>query len=96
MKQKGMAQYIKNVVLFDGLSNDEEKSQAEQLEIKVYTLDEVMEAGKSSSVELKPEEVDTDDYYMLNYTSGTTGDSKGVKVSHWGILSSAWLGIDLI
>ena len=26
---------------------------------------------------------------MLNYTSGTTGDSKGVKVSHWGILSSA-------
>ena len=33
---------------------------------------------------------------MLNYTSGTTGDSKGVKVTHWGILSSAWLGIDLI
>ena len=33
---------------------------------------------------------------MLNYTSGTTGDSKGVKVTHWGILSSAWLGIKLI
>ena len=32
-----------------------------------------------------------DDIYMLNYTSGTTGDSKGVKVSHWGILSSALL-----
>ena len=30
-----------------------------------------------------------DDIYMLNYTSGTTGDSKGVKVSQWGILSSA-------
>ena len=28
---------------------------------------------------------------MLNYTSGTTGDSKGVKVSHWGILSSAFI-----
>lgn len=28
---------------------------------------------------------------MLNYTSGTTGDSKGVKVSHWGILSSAYI-----
>ena len=33
---------------------------------------------------------------VLVYTSGTTGDSKGVKVTHWGILSSAWLGIDLI
>jgi len=28
---------------------------------------------------------------MLNYTSGTTGDSKGVKVSHWGILCSSYL-----
>ena len=26
---------------------------------------------------------------MLNYTSGTTGDSKGVKISHWGVLSSS-------
>ena len=26
---------------------------------------------------------------MLNYTSGTTGASKGVKVSHWGTLCSA-------
>ena len=25
---------------------------------------------------------------MLNFTSGTTGDSKGVKVSHWSLLSS--------
>jgi long-subunit acyl-CoA synthetase (AMP-forming) len=33
---------------------------------------------------------------MLNYTSGTTGDSKGVKVNHWGLLASAWLGIDFI
>ena len=33
---------------------------------------------------------------MLNYTSGTTGDSKGVKVTHWGILSAAWLALDFI
>lgn len=30
-----------------------------------------------------------DTVYMLNYTSGTTGDSKGVKVSHWAILNTA-------
>lgn len=32
---------------------------------------------------------------MLNYTSGTTGDSKGVKISHWGILSSAFIFLEM-
>jgi long-chain acyl-CoA synthetase len=96
MKGKGMAEHIKNVVLFDGISNEAEKTAAEEAGIRVLTLDEVMEEGRKSDVVLKPEEVKRDDYYMLNYTSGTTGDSKGVKVTHWGILSSAWLGIDLI
>ena len=96
MKGKGMAEHIKNVVLFDGISNEAEKTAAEEAGIRVLTLDEVMEEGRKSDVVLKPEEVQRDDYYMLNYTSGTTGDSKGVKVTHWGILSSAWLGIDLI
>ena len=48
-----------------------------------------MQAGRQSSATLQPELVGRSDIYMLNYTSGTTGDSKGVKVSHWGILSSA-------
>lgn len=96
MKNKGMAEHIKNLVLFDGISNQQEKEEAESLGVRILTLDEVMEEGRQSDVVLKPEDVDKDDYYMLNYTSGTTGDSKGVKVSHWGILSSAWLGIDMI
>ena len=33
---------------------------------------------------------------MLNYTSGTTGDSKGVKISHWGVLGSAILYMELM
>ena len=57
----------------------------------MFTLDEVREAGRQSSQVLHPELVERDDIYMLNYTSGTTGDSKGVKVSHWGILSSAFI-----
>ena len=57
----------------------------------MFTLDEVREAGRQSSQVLHPELVERDDIYMLNYTSGTTGDSKGVKVTHWGILSSAFV-----
>ena len=60
----------------------------------MFTLDEVREAGRASSVVLQPEAVTREDVYMLNYTSGTTGDSKGVKVSQWGILSSSFLFMD--
>jgi len=62
------------------------------------SFDEVREAGRNAdaSVTLDPEAVKRDDIYMLNYTSGTTGDSKGVKISHWGILSSAFLYMELV
>ena len=28
---------------------------------------------------------------FLNYTSGTTGDPKGVKTTHWGMLTSGFI-----
>ena len=61
----------------------------------MLTLDEVREAGRNSGAVLEPQNVGRDDIYMLNYTSGTTGDSKGVKVSHWGILASALLYMEM-
>lgn len=33
------------------------------------------------------------DYYMFAYTSGTTGDSKGVKVTHDNMVRSAMSGL---
>jgi len=95
MRGKGLATHIKNIVLFDSEEDAEItalKAQAMSNQIRVLTLDEVCEAGRSAtSVTLQPEAVSRDDIYMLNYTSGTTGDSKGVKVSHWAILTSAIL-----
>lgn len=40
------------------------------------------------SVEVELEETQTDDIYIFSYTSGTTGDSKGVKLTHKNILST--------
>jgi long-chain acyl-CoA synthetase len=92
MREQGMATQIKNVVMFD---TDAEtvalttRATAE-FQIRVFTLDAVREAGRqNSAMVLKEDAVTRDDVYMLNYTSGTTGDSKGVKVTQWGILSSA-------
>lgn len=33
-----------------------------------------------------------DDIYVISYTSGTTGDSKGVKLSHKNLISAAKAG----
>ena len=52
--------------------------------MKILTYDEVINAGRQakasgnySSFVAKP-----DDIFMFSYTSGTTGDPKGVKVTH--------------
>ena len=92
LKEKGLIQCLKNCILFDGVTNAEEKEKAEQLGVRVLTLDEVMETGRSSSVVLEPEKMEPDDCIMLFYTSGTTGDSKGAKATNRSILSSAILG----
>lgn len=59
--------------------------------MKILTYDEVINAGRQaktsgnySSVVAKP-----DDIFMFSYTSGTTGDPKGVKVTHKMIIQCA-------
>ena len=54
---------------------------ADELGIKIVTFDDVLKAGKEND---KAEFVTpkTEDVLMLSYTSGTTGDPKGVKLTH--------------
>ena len=61
------------------------------MDLNIYTFDQVRASGRGLGgqvCQLQPELVGRDDIYMLNFTSGTTGDSKGVKVSHWSLLCS--------
>jgi len=47
--------------------------------------EEAQKAGTATVRESLP-----DDVYMFSYTSGTTGDPKGVKLTHKMIISTAY------
>ena len=83
-------------MLFDTNKNfAQEKAKAQTLGIRAFTLDEVIEAGKQSDVVLKTDEIDAYDTIMLNYTSGTTGDPKGVKVFAWGNIMDSIVSMNI-
>lgn len=74
--------YLKNIVCFDELTEDI-KSQIESKGFKYHyfydLLDQFIEDDKFDSP--KPNTI-----YTICYTSGTTGNPKGVKISHQNIV----------
>lgn len=85
---------LKNLVVIGERSDitDEVQKMADEAGLKLYTFQEVVDAGAKERqengpmpiVEPKPEDV-----YMLSYTSGTTGDPKGVKITQTMILNAS-------
>lgn len=78
-----------NIVSFEDELTDEMKQKAQEAGINLYSMEEVMykgreaiKAGRQASQPAQP-----DDTYMFSYTSGTTGDPKGVKLTHKMVIS---------
>lgn len=72
-----------NLVTFDAdLLTEELKETVKQAGLTIYTFDEICKVGEENIDKFEVKEPGPHDCPMFSYTSGTTGDPKGVKLSH--------------
>ena len=67
--------------MFENEIPEGDRKLAEEAGITLHTLEDVRKAGENSTSKSIKEPKATDTL-MFSYTSGTTGDPKGVKLTH--------------
>jgi long-chain acyl-CoA synthetase len=90
--QDGKMETLKNLVVFEEDLSQEERTLAEKAGLAIFTMQEVIMKGREAKKngEVNIEEPETDDCLMFSYTSGTTGDPKGVKLTHRMVMTTAY------
>lgn len=78
--------HVKNLIVIEKEDDEETAKNLEILGYTIYTWDEVCEKGRQEGQNLELKKPGPDDISTINYTSGTTGLPKGVKISHKNII----------
>lgn len=92
-----MARRVKTLVVFGSVEQDAELQQLKVgSQTNVLSFNDDLLVISSDDEESKEERKFTrptkSDIYLMSYTSGTTGDPKGVKISHEKIMVNARMG----
>jgi long-subunit acyl-CoA synthetase (AMP-forming) len=80
MKKSNLAKSVKSLVCYEKVSKGDKKTGLEY-GVKIYDFEDVINAGKDAK-DLPFEKCAENDFPIFSYTSGTTGDSKGVMLTH--------------
>lgn len=78
------ARFLKTLVSF-GKVTPEQKEEVEKFGLRIYSWDEFLLLGNNQQYNLP--EVNKGDICTIMYTSGTTGEPKGVLISNEGIIT---------
>ena len=80
LAQKNTTSHVKNIIVIEKEDDEEIAKNLELLGFNVYSWEEVVQKGKEEGQNLTLTKPQADDITLINYTSGTTGLPKGVKV----------------
>jgi len=75
-----------NIVSYEAVTDAETLDAAKEAGITVYSYAQLIEIGRKNTLQIV--EPTRDDIFMLSYTSGTTGDPKGVKLHHLMVVTA--------
>ena len=86
LAQKNKTFQVKNLIVLEREDDEETVKNLEVLGFNIFSWEEVVEKGKQEGQNLTLKKPKPDDITIINYTSGTTGLPKGVKVSHRNVV----------
>lgn len=76
-----------NSKLYQNAKNAITKLKEVRPDIKLYSFDEILELGKAAKDEIEPHLPKPSDVSCIMYTSGSTGEPKGVVLTHANIVA---------
>ena len=77
---------LRNLLVIDKEDDEETAKNLEMLGFVIYRWEDIVQIGKEKGTNINLKKPEPEDISIINYTSGTTGLPKGVKVSHNSIV----------
>ncbi|CAG7728107.1 unnamed protein product [Allacma fusca] len=92
---KNFPSCLKTIIHVEELSPEVQK-QASSLGLKLHKFDKVEKVGKDRKMSYNEQPPQPEDIATLTYTSGTTGDPKGVIITHGNLIASVSATLSII